>query len=136
MLIFFSYYWYNAERSNSLAKDFFGEDMPDLDVLAQNTSLQLINTHFSINNVRPLVPNVIEVAGLHIQEPKPVNEVKLFTNLNSFLFLYQIIKCSKYLLSDQSITKTLKSCKNIKYRRIYSVYIVQYREKRTTHSNI
>lgn len=62
--------------------------MPDLDILAQNTSLQLINTHFSVNNVRPLIPNVIEVAGLHIQEPKPVNQVnkRYIKGRNSSIF--------------------------------------------------
>lgn len=61
--------------SNVLAQQFFGENLPDLNVLAYNTSLQLVNTHFSVNSVRPLVPNVVEVAGLHIQKSHKVNEV-------------------------------------------------------------
>lgn len=58
-----------------MAKQFFGKNLPDLNVLQYNTSLQLVNTHFSVNSVRPLVPNVVEVAGLHIQKSHKVNEV-------------------------------------------------------------
>lgn len=50
--------------------------MPDLDVLAYNTSLQLVNSHFSVNNARPLVPNVVEVGGLHVGEPRPLSKVR------------------------------------------------------------
>ncbi|KAL1509622.1 hypothetical protein ABEB36_004332 [Hypothenemus hampei] len=70
----FLYHIYSSRPSNIVAKKFFGEELPDLEVLAKETSLQLVNTHFSVNNVRPLVPNVIEVAGLHIQEAHIVNE--------------------------------------------------------------
>lgn len=35
----------------------------------------MVNTHFSIHAARPLVPNVIEVGGLHIEEPKPLDQV-------------------------------------------------------------
>lgn len=69
------YEYYSVKPSNVLARQFFGENLPDLNVLAYNTSLQLVNTHFSVNSVRPLVPNVVEVAGLHIQKSHKVNEV-------------------------------------------------------------
>ncbi|CAG9768049.1 unnamed protein product [Ceutorhynchus assimilis] len=68
------YWWYSSLPSNQVAKEFFGQDMPDLDILARNISLQLINTHFSILGAIPLVPNIVEVAGLHIQQPKPVDK--------------------------------------------------------------
>nr|QIK00371.1 UDP-glycosyltransferase [Xylotrechus quadripes] len=60
--------------SNRMAKEFFGEDMPDLSVLAYNTSLLLTNSHFSIFHARPTVPNFVEVAGVHLRDPKPLNQ--------------------------------------------------------------
>lgn len=81
------YEHYSVKPSNVLAKEFFGENLPDLNVLAYNTSLQLVNTHFSVNSVRPLVPNVVEVAGLHIQKSHKVNEVKLVLQFKSFVSL-------------------------------------------------
>lgn len=62
--------------SNTLAREFFGADMPDLDDLAYNTSLLLVNSHFSINQARPTVPNFIEVGGLHINDPQPLSDVR------------------------------------------------------------
>lgn len=65
-------------NSNSIAKKFFGEDLPDLEEIAERrTSLILVNSHFSTNQARPTVPNFIEVAGVHIKEPKPLPKVHL-----------------------------------------------------------
>lgn len=60
----------SLRNSNTAAKRFFGPAMPNLKILAQRTSLMLVNSHFTINQVRPVVPNFVEVAGLHITEPK------------------------------------------------------------------
>lgn len=40
-----------------------------------NTSLVLINTHFTVNGQMPLVPNIIEIGGAHIGEPNKLPEV-------------------------------------------------------------
>ncbi|XP_050523191.1 UDP-glycosyltransferase UGT5-like isoform X3 [Daktulosphaira vitifoliae] len=45
-----------------------------LEKIANNVSLILVNTHHSIHGVKPLVPAVIEVGGLHI---KPPNELPM-----------------------------------------------------------
>ncbi|CAG9767021.1 unnamed protein product [Ceutorhynchus assimilis] len=64
------------EIIDETTRDFFGPEMPSLSDLAYNSSLLLMNTHFSIHFARPLVPNVVEVAGLHIEEPQPLNQIK------------------------------------------------------------
>lgn len=69
-------------KSNAVAKNFFGEDLPDLRELAQNTSLFLVNSHFSTNQARPTVPNFIEVAGLHASQPKALPKV-IFVSLEN-----------------------------------------------------
>lgn len=61
--------------SDRLVKDFFGPQTPPLEDLIQNTSLVLVNSHFSMQQSRPTVPNFVEVAGLHIRDPKPLHEV-------------------------------------------------------------
>lgn len=63
------------ENSNKAARKFFGADLPDLRDLAYKTNLFLVNSHFSINQARPTVPNFVEVGGLHINEPKPLSKV-------------------------------------------------------------
>jgi glucuronosyltransferase len=63
-----------------IAKRHFGESLPALSDLARNTSLIFVNSHFSLNRPRPLVPGVIEVAGIHIKSPKPLSKVSLRIN--------------------------------------------------------
>jgi glucuronosyltransferase len=53
-----------------LAKKYFGESLPPLSEIAKNTSLLLVNSHFSLNQPRPLVPNIVEVGGIHLKPPE------------------------------------------------------------------
>lgn len=62
--------------SEMRARELFGPDLTPIDVLAYNISLILVNSHFSVNYPRPLVPNIIEVAGLHIDTPRPLPKVR------------------------------------------------------------
>jgi len=61
--------------AHRIAKRHFGASLPALSDLARNTSLIFVNNHFSLNRPRPLVPGVIEVAGIHIKPPKPLLKV-------------------------------------------------------------
>lgn len=54
-----------------------GNGVPPLSDIARNTSLLLVNTHFSLNRPRPLVPGVVEVGGLHLKPPKKLPKVQL-----------------------------------------------------------
>lgn len=47
----------------------------NLDELEKTTSLALINSHPAFDAAQPLPPNIIEVAGLQIKEPKPLPKV-------------------------------------------------------------
>jgi glucuronosyltransferase len=60
----------------------FGDDVPSLSDIARNTSLLLVNTHFSLNGPRPLVPGIVEVGGLHIKPPKKLPKVKPVCHLS------------------------------------------------------
>lgn len=79
------------KNSNPIAKKFFGVDLPDLRDLAQRTSLILVNSHFSINQARPAVPNFIEVGGLHIREPKALPEASSVSIEKYLLLPYKFI---------------------------------------------
>ncbi|KAJ9574475.1 hypothetical protein L9F63_008363, partial [Diploptera punctata] len=65
--------WYHYmfdKPAYDIAKKYFGENLPPLHEIAKNTSLLLVNSHFSLNRPRPLVPNIIEVGGLHLEPSK------------------------------------------------------------------
>lgn len=62
--------------ANVVARKYFGNDLPDLKEIAENTSLMLVNVHFSLSRSRPLAPNVIDVGGIHVGTPKKVPQVR------------------------------------------------------------
>lgn len=44
------------------------KNFPTLDEVRKNVSLIMTNTHFAEGNIRPALPNLIEVGGAHIKE--------------------------------------------------------------------
>ncbi|XP_067012390.2 UDP-glycosyltransferase UGT5 [Anabrus simplex] len=78
--LYFTYDFFFENRAHPVAKEFFGDDLPPLKEIAKNTSLLLLNTHFSLNRPRPYVPGIIEVGGIHLKPSKPLSK-----NLQQFL---------------------------------------------------
>jgi glucuronosyltransferase len=64
------YYFMFEKPAYELAKKYFGQSLPPLSDIARNTSLLLVNSHFSVNQPRPLVPNIVEVGGIHLTPPE------------------------------------------------------------------
>ncbi|XP_031341434.1 UDP-glucuronosyltransferase 1-7C-like [Photinus pyralis] len=56
--------------SGYLLANVVSESPHDLNEIASNISLMLVNAHFSVQLPRPLPPNYIEVGGLHLTQPK------------------------------------------------------------------
>lgn len=69
--------YYVMRPQNELAKKVFGYlgDLPDLNDLEREVDLILINSHYSMSLSRPLLPNMIEIGGSHLEQPKPLNSV-------------------------------------------------------------
>nr|QPA18377.1 UDP-gluconosyltransferase [Trialeurodes vaporariorum] len=73
-------YYYDSP-AQWIAKKHFGRKMPSLEKIAKNTSLVLLNNHFSLSRPRPNVPAVIEVGGLHIRPAKKLpKDIEKFLN--------------------------------------------------------
>jgi glucuronosyltransferase len=53
------------------------QPLPDVETLIKNVSLVFLNTHYSVDTVRPSVPGVVEIGGAHIKKPKPLPAVSL-----------------------------------------------------------
>ncbi|XP_065219027.1 UDP-glycosyltransferase UGT5-like isoform X30 [Planococcus citri] len=68
-------------KDEELKKKYFGEDVPSLRDIANNVSLMVVNSHFTLNRPRPLIPKVIEVGGLFITQSKPIPQnIEKFIN--------------------------------------------------------
>lgn len=49
-------------------------DAPPLSQIIYNASLILLNSHVSYHDPVPLLPNMIEIGGFHVSDPKPLPE--------------------------------------------------------------
>jgi glucuronosyltransferase len=69
---------YNIPQQEAVMRQYFNytDDIPPLSEIVRNTSLLLLNNHFSLNYPKPLVPNMIEVGGMHVQPPMKLPEVR------------------------------------------------------------
>lgn len=70
----FLYDHFTHPATEKLLKRRFGE-IPPLKELVKKTSLIFVNQHFSLSLAKPLPPSVVEVGGIHIKKPKPLEKV-------------------------------------------------------------
>ncbi|KAH8269748.1 hypothetical protein KR018_009818 [Drosophila ironensis] len=66
------YKFFSVPAANAAIRQRFGPGFPSTEEMIRNTSLMLINQHFSLSGPKPIPPNVIEVGGVHIKPPKPL----------------------------------------------------------------
>ncbi|XP_046736277.1 UDP-glucosyltransferase 2-like [Diprion similis] len=71
-----------SEGQNEAIKKYIGPHAPTVREAERNVSLILVNSHYSVNGVRPFTTAVVEVGGIHIDEKEAT-----FTNdlLRKFL---------------------------------------------------
>ncbi|KAG5880554.1 hypothetical protein JTB14_021226 [Gonioctena quinquepunctata] len=74
------YSWYvyinihfHSMQQEKILKKYFN-DAPGIDELKNNIALVLSNAHPSFQSPRPLSPNIIEIGGIHIENPDPLPE--------------------------------------------------------------
>ncbi|XP_014369343.2 UDP-glucosyltransferase 2-like isoform X3 [Papilio machaon] len=68
----FWFYYAIQVKERELIEKRFGRKIPDLYDLGKNYSLMMVNTFHALNGVRPTVPGVIEVGGMHLDHKRKV----------------------------------------------------------------
>lgn len=71
-------YWIFFDSNKKLLEEHLNRKITNLDGLIRNTSLLLVNSHWSLTFARPLVPAVVEIGGVHVQKAKKLPEVRQF----------------------------------------------------------
>lgn len=67
---------FSVREADTLLRKYLKDDnMPYLGEIVKNTSLIFVNTHYSLSGARPVTPAVVEIGGIHIKAPKPLNPV-------------------------------------------------------------
>jgi hypothetical protein len=69
------HYYYLPAQDAIMRKHFNDSDLPSLAEIEYTTSLVLLNHHFSISYARPLMPNLVQVGGMHLEPPKKLPQV-------------------------------------------------------------
>lgn len=68
-------------EADALLRKYIKDDnMPYLGEIVKNTSIILTNTHYSLSGSRPATPALVEVGGVHIKPPKPLDLVRKTRN--------------------------------------------------------
>lgn len=70
-------------KEQEIIERHIGRKIPDLQELAKNTSLMLVNVFHTLNGVRPLIPGVVEVGGMHLNHKRTaIPPVSLLINFD------------------------------------------------------
>lgn len=65
------------KNDKRVSMKYLGEFGSTLDSDIMNDSLLLVAIHFTLNYPRPLVPNMIEIGGIHIGKPNALSKVRM-----------------------------------------------------------
>jgi len=65
-------------KQNAALHKYFNytDNLPPVWELEHKTSLVLLNTHHSLSYPKPLMPNYVQVGGLHVKPPKKLTQVR------------------------------------------------------------
>lgn len=73
------YHGYYKPKHRQLYKKYFPNAKRSFDDIYSNVSIIFSNSHVSSNTVRPYMPNLIEIAGIHVKPAKPLpQDIKEF----------------------------------------------------------
>jgi glucuronosyltransferase len=61
--------------NEAIYRHYLGRDYPSMMEIERNVSLVLSNSHPAVTTVRPLLPVIVEVGGLHCVKAKPLSNV-------------------------------------------------------------
>lgn len=74
--------------SQAYAEGYYQEPLPWVEDVARNSSLLLVNSHFSLSHSRPFPPNVVEIGGMHIGEKRALPKVSCMYSFEVTISIY------------------------------------------------
>ena len=73
--------FYFENKYESIYRQHVGEDLPGPFEIIQNASMIFMNSHFTFTFPRPLLPDVVEVGGMHCRPAKALPKVNTTQNM-------------------------------------------------------
>ncbi|CAK1600690.1 unnamed protein product [Parnassius mnemosyne] len=70
-ILYKAWFYYKVQaKERAILEKHFRTNIPDLRILAKNYSLMLVNTFHTLNGIRPMVPALVEVGGMHLDHSR------------------------------------------------------------------
>lgn len=70
----------------AIYRQYLGGDTPTIsEIYGEQASLILMNSHFSLNGPRPLLPNIVEIGGIHCHSIKNHGQPRIPEDLQNFI---------------------------------------------------
>lgn len=112
-------------HQRKLYEELFPNATLTFDQANRNFSLVLLNQHFSLNFPRPYVPNMIEVAGLHIEEtpdklPLHIQEF-LYNAPQGVIYFHLAVSIKSFKLDSNNTLIFLNTFKDLNYHIIWNM---------------
>lgn len=70
----FLYTQFSVRGADKIVNKYLGDGIPSVSVLKKKISLMFVNEHFSMSGAKPKFPSIIDVGGVHIKEPKKLDQ--------------------------------------------------------------
>lgn len=71
--------FYNLPKHRKVYEKYFPKATKSFDEVQKSLSILFMSSHVSVSSARPLLPNMIEIGGIHVQPVKPLpSEIKSF----------------------------------------------------------
>ena len=82
--------YYYLPNQDAIARKYFNytDELPSISELETSTALVLVNSHFSLSYPKPLMPNLVQVGGMHIKPPQELPDVRSSKICLQFIFIY------------------------------------------------
>ncbi|KNC24650.1 hypothetical protein FF38_13551, partial [Lucilia cuprina] len=111
---------------HTIYKDLFPNATLTFDQACRNFALVLLNQHFSLSFARPYVPNMIEVAGLHIKEELqqlPFNIQQFLDNSSQgIIYFYLGVSEDLFNANPNNSLIVLKTLKDLNYNIVWNMH--------------
>jgi glucuronosyltransferase len=80
--------YYSLPKQDAIARKYFNytDELPSISELEKSTVLLLVNSHFSLSYPKPLMPNMVQVGGMHIKPPQELPSVRSVNIYIQFFF--------------------------------------------------
>ncbi|XP_037817466.1 UDP-glucosyltransferase 2-like [Lucilia sericata] len=120
-----TYEFIHMPLQRTIYEDIFPNATLTFDQACRNFALVLLNQHFSLSFPRPYVPNMIEVAGLHIKEeldrlPTSVQQF-LDNSPQGVIYFYLGVSEEAFNLNPNNSLMVLQTLKDLNYNIIWNM---------------